>query len=78
MLSYWAGDNPDIWGNEYGDGMFYYPGAFGQRSERFPSSVIADWWVSVLDRLESKPCLRLGDRQFRARRWLAVRHRPRR
>ena len=49
-LENWAGENPEIWGNDYGDNLFFAAEAFDKDTYRFPSSVIVNHWAGVLDR----------------------------
>jgi hypothetical protein len=49
-LDDWAGKNADLWGGGYGMFMFSSKHAFGQATNCFPSSVIAEHWAGVLER----------------------------
>jgi hypothetical protein len=51
-LRVWAGHNPDIWGYDHGYTMFGLGLAFGQPSNVFPTTVLADHWEAVAGRLE--------------------------
>lgn len=54
QLETWAMDNPDLWGNENGDEMFYHRRAFRKDSEDMRSATmreIADHWYGVAERL---------------------------
>lgn len=58
-LEEWAAENPNLWGNEDGAGMFWDGTAFGQASRCFPSRIIAEHWNGVLRRLkEYADCVR--------------------
>ena len=48
----WALRYPKIWGNDKANFMLLDGIAFGQDTDYFPSSVIVDHWVGVLDRLK--------------------------
>ncbi len=59
-LQRWAGQNPSIWGNEYGDSMFYVEAAFvgvvyndlDELMEIEGMQTIIDHWKGVKKRLE--------------------------
>ena len=53
-LENWAFQNPKIWGNQRGLGLFVHGESFGQTTDSFPSSVIVDHWAGVLDRLTER------------------------
>jgi hypothetical protein len=53
-VSSWAAANPEIWGNKYGDDMFYHSIAFGKEYGDYSFitlKVIADHWQKVANRL---------------------------
>lgn len=53
-LETWAEDNPDIWGNEYGDNMFYHLFAYNglQNYTKNPMTIIIKHWEDVRDRIQ--------------------------
>ena len=51
-LTEWARDNPDVWGNEYGYGMFQLNLAFGDGPITLAD--IAEHWHGVANRLEAR------------------------
>lgn len=53
LVEEWARENPELWGNPYGDYLFCDGIAFAQEGDRFPAQVIVDHWVAVLERLEA-------------------------
>ena len=52
-LAWWAKQNPELWGNDEGEHMFFAPAAFGQREIAFGMDVLASHWHGVADRLEA-------------------------
>jgi hypothetical protein len=55
-LSDWAKENPKIWGNSRGSGMFCEGEAFGLTiyDHIFPRQIIITHWRKVLNRIEAK------------------------
>jgi hypothetical protein len=52
QLRFWANDNPQIWGNEWGMAMFTDGKAFGKAEDEFGSlQIIIDHWKGVRDRV---------------------------
>lgn len=52
QLEEWAGSQPIIWGNPWGDGMFSNPDAFGELRSNFPAMKLVEHWRSVGQRLQ--------------------------
>ena len=61
-LEQWADENPEQWGNIYGDSMFasiesfFLQGEFqiGQHRDTEDLSFFGDWWSGVADRIEQE------------------------
>lgn len=54
LLTRWARDNPYMWDNTDGEGMFCSGRAFGQDTDIFQHSVIIDHFTAMSDRLNKK------------------------
>ena len=52
-LTKWAQENPEIWGNEKGNDMFYTGCAFGLDFKIFSAKRILNHWEGVLERLQA-------------------------
>lgn len=50
----WARNNPDLWGNDRGDCMFYDGSAFGQDSDFFDFPIIYKHYYKVAENIRSK------------------------
>jgi hypothetical protein len=51
---YWAGDNPEIWGNEHGDDMFEFGKAFTDyENKEITHRDIINHWKQVLVNLDT-------------------------
>ena len=50
----WAEDNPEIWGNPWGEDMFFCERAFGCTKDNITLEKIVDHWRGVAARLKAK------------------------
>jgi hypothetical protein len=53
-LEEWAQDNPKFWGNKFGRGMFYFPSAFtDDTNKQLTHRDIINHWKQVLKNIEA-------------------------
>jgi hypothetical protein len=50
-LEIWAQQNPELWGNKWGSGMFSDEQAFGMYNKNFAHIIIIKHWAEVLERV---------------------------
>ncbi len=54
-LGFWARDNPKLWGNKFGEGMFYRPSAFNNELfKKITHRDIINHWKQVLKNIEDE------------------------